>query len=110
MFDLSEDNYPFDPSLIAQDPVEERDQSGLLVLNRSDGNIEHRRFYNIVEYLRDGDVLVLNNTKVIPSRIVGKREGTGGRVELLLLKKYDDETWGVLSNKKLRSGFSIRRG
>ena len=107
MFNLSDYNYPFDPSLIAQYPVEERDQSGLLVLNRSDGGIEHRRFYNIVEYLRDGDVLVLNNTKVIPSRIVGKREGTGGRVELLLLKKYDDQTWEVLSNKKLRAGIKI---
>src|SRR4030066_1150008 len=107
MFNLSDYSYPFDPSLIAQYPVEERDQSGLLVLNRSDGNIEHRRFYNIVEYPRDGDVLVLNNTKVIPSRIIGKREGTGGRVELLLLKKYDDQTWEVLSNKKLRIGIKI---
>src|SRR3989337_1471349 len=107
MLNLSDYNYPFDPSLIAQYPVEERDQSGLLVLNRSDGGIEHRRFYNIVEYLRDGDVLVLNNAKVIPSMIGGKREGTGGRVELLLLKKYDDQTWEVLSNKKLRAGIKI---
>src|SRR4030067_1456083 len=107
MFNLSDYNYPFEPSLIAQYPVEERDQSGLLVLKRSDGTIEHRKFNNVVEYLRDGDVLVLNNTKVIPSRIIGKREGTGGRVELLLLKKYDDQTWEVLSNKKLRIGIKI---
>lgn len=107
MFNLSDYDYPFDPSLIAQHPVQERDQSNLLVLNRSDGTIEHRRFFNIVEYLREGDVLVLNNTRVIPSRIVGKREGTGGRVELLLLKQYDDQTWEVLSNKRLRVGIKI---
>src|SRR3990172_9867828 len=108
MFNLSAYDYPFDPSLISQYPVSVRDQSGLLVLNRSDGTIEHRRFYNIVEYLRDGDILVLNNTKVMPCRIVGEREGTGGRVELLLIKKYDDQTWESISNKKLRDGVKIK--
>ena len=108
MFNLSDYDYPFDPSLIAQYPVSVRDQSGLLVLNRFDGTIEHRMFYNLVEYLRDGDILVLNNTKVMPCRIVGEREGTGGRVELLLIKKYDDQTWESISNKKLRDGVKIK--
>ncbi len=108
MFNLSDFDYPFDPSLIARYPVSGRDQSGLLVLNRSDLRIEHRRFYDVLEYLRDGDIIVLNDTKVIPCRVVGEREGTGGRVELLLLKKCDDKTWETLSNKKLRDGIRIR--
>ena len=107
MFNLSDYDYPFDTSLIAQYPVSVRDQSGLLVLNRSDSSIEHRRFYNVIEYLREGDILVLNNTKVVPCRIVGEKEGTGGRVELLLIKKHDDQTWESISNKKLRDGVKI---
>ncbi|MCC6543558.1 MAG: tRNA preQ1(34) S-adenosylmethionine ribosyltransferase-isomerase QueA [Nitrospirae bacterium] len=108
MSDLSDYDYPFDPSLIAQHPVSVRDQSGLLVLNRSDSVIEHRRFFNIVDYVREGDILVLNNTKVMPCRIVGEREGTGGRVELLLIKKHDDQTWRSISDKKLREGVRIK--
>lgn len=108
MFNLSDYDYPFDPSLIAQYPVSVRDQSRLLVLNRSDASIEHRSFFNIDEYLREGDILVLNDTKVIPCRIIGEREGTGGRVELLLIKKHDDLTWESMSNKKLRNGVRIK--
>lgn len=108
MFSLSDYDYPFDQSLIAQYPVLRRDQSGLLVLNRSDGKIEHRKFYNITDYLRNGDLLVLNNTKVMPCRITGEKEGTGGRVELLLIKKNDDQTWESISNKKLRVGVNIK--
>src|SRR3989337_2664815 len=108
MFNLSDYDYPFDPSLIAQYPVSVRDQSGLLVINRSDDSIEHRKFYHLVEYLREGDILVMNNTKVMPCRIVGEREDTGGRVELLLIKKHDDQTWESISNRKLRKGIKIK--
>lgn len=108
MLNLSDYDYPFDPSLIAQYPASGRDQSRMLVLNRSDRTIEHRRFYDLQEYLREGDTLVLNNTKVLPCRVIGEREGTGGRVELLLLKKYDGVTWEAISNKRLRDGVRIR--
>ncbi|HZX49027.1 MAG TPA: tRNA preQ1(34) S-adenosylmethionine ribosyltransferase-isomerase QueA, partial [Nitrospirota bacterium] len=108
MFNLSDYDYPFDPSLIAQYPVSVRDQSGLLVLNRADSSIEHRRFYNVIEYLREGDILVLNNTKVVPCRLVGEKDGTGGRVELLLIKKHGDQIWESISNKKLRNGVKIK--
>ena len=85
--------------LIAQDPIEERSNSRLLVLDKETGAVQHRHFYDILEYLNEGDCLVLNNTKVIPARLYGVREGTGAMIEILLLKRKD--------NKKARPGVKI---
>ena len=77
--------------LIAQDPIEERSNSRLLVLDKETGAVQHRHFYDILEYLNEGDCLVLNNTKVIPARLYGVREGTGAMIEILLLKRKDNK-------------------
>jgi S-adenosylmethionine:tRNA ribosyltransferase-isomerase len=80
-----------------------------MVLNRSDGLIEHRRFYNVVDYLRSGDVLVFNDSRVIPARLSGRRVDSGGRVEILLLRRLDDNVWEALVNpgKRLRLGARV---
>ncbi len=88
-------NYALPPGLIAQKPVEPRDASRLMVLHRSSGTIEHCQFRDIGEYLNPGDVLVFNDTRVIPARLRGCRK-TGGKVELLLLKKHSDCLWEAL--------------
>jgi S-adenosylmethionine:tRNA ribosyltransferase-isomerase len=92
----SDFDYHLPPGLIAQTPIEPRDQSQLMVLNRSQGSIEHRHFFEIVDYLRDGDVLVFNDSRVIPARISGKKVDTGGKVELLLLRQLDTAVWEAL--------------
>jgi len=101
-FDLPEE-------LIAQDPLLNRSSSKLLVLNKSDGSIEHKIFADIVDYLREGDCLVLNNTKVIPARLLGQKETTGGAVEVLLLKRINADDWECLvkPGKKAREGAKI---
>jgi len=106
--DLSLFDYDLPDELIAQRPAERRDASRLLVLDRRDGNIEHRRFYDIPEYLDTGDVLVLNDSKVIHARLFGVKE-TGAKIELLLIKdlKYPKEiVWEALAKpaKKMRPG------
>lgn len=83
----SDFDYDLPKELIAQDPLEDRSASRLMVLHRKSGTIEHRVFHDIVEYLRPGDCLVRNNTKVIPARLFGVREDTGATIELLLLKR-----------------------
>ena len=83
---LEELDYHLPPELIAQEPVEPRDHARLLVLHRATGAIEHRRFYELGAYLRAGDVLVINDTKVIRARLRGARVDTGGKVEVLLLR------------------------
>ena len=80
--------YDLPEELIAQDPLEDRASSRLLVLNKKTGEIEHTIFKNIKNYLKKGDCLVINNTKVIPARLIGEKEGSGGKVEFLLLKKW----------------------
>jgi S-adenosylmethionine:tRNA ribosyltransferase-isomerase len=92
----SDFDYYLPSELIAQTPVEPRDQSQLMVLNRSQGSIEHRRFFEIVDYLQSGDVLVFNDSRVIPARLRGKKVDTGGRVELLLLRQLDTDVWEAL--------------
>lgn len=82
--------------LIAQDPLEDRSSSRLLVLNKETGDIEHQIFHNITQYLRKGDCLVINNTKVIPARLIGEKEGTGAKIELLLLKRKENDIWETL--------------
>ena len=92
----SDFDYSLPPDLIAQTPVEPRDQSRLMVLNRSDGSIEHRKFFELTDYLRAGDVLLFNDSRVIPARLKGRKVGSGGRVELLLLRRLDACAWETL--------------
>ena len=87
--------YNLPENLIAQIPIEPRDSSRLLCYNRQSDKTEHKRFYDILSYLKSGDVLVINNTKVIPARLFGKTEN-GGRIEFLLLKRIDKDKWEVL--------------
>lgn len=92
----SDFDYQLPPELIAQTPVEPRDRSRLMVLHRADNSIEHRYFYEIVEYLQAGDTMVLNDSRVIPARILGQKEDTGTRVEILLLRRLDNKLWEAL--------------
>jgi len=95
--------------LIAQDPLEDRVASRLLVLNKNTGKIAHKHFKDIKEYLRAGDCLVINNTKVIPARLLGEREGTGAVIEVLLLKRMENDVWETLvkPGKKAKTGTKI---
>ena len=104
--DLHDFYYELPRELIAQDPLEDRSGSRLLVLNRSTGETEHHIFREIREYLRPGDCLVVNDTKVIPARLIGSREGTGAKIEVLLLKRRADDVWETLvkPGKKARPG------
>ena len=88
--------YNLPEELIAQVPLKDRTSSRLLVLDKHTGNVEHRHFYDIVEYLEAGDTLVLNNTRVIPARIFGHREGYTGKIEVLMLKDLGSDTWECL--------------
>lgn len=101
-FDLPEE-------LIAQDPLEDRSSSRLLVLNKETGSIAHKVFKDIKDYLKPGDCLVLNNTKVIPARLIGEKEGTGAKIELLLLKRLEGDIWETLvkPGKKAKPGTRI---
>ncbi len=102
---LSDFDYDLPSELIAQTPIEPRDASRLLVLPRDHKPIEHRLFADLGEYLRPGDVLVLNQTRVIPARLQARKVGTGGKVELLLLRQSDPVTWLVLvGGKRLEPG------
>ena len=108
MTTLKKSDFYFDlpEELIAQDPLEDRSSSRLLVLNKDTGKVEHKIFKNITDYLKKGDCLVLNNTKVIPARLLGEREGTGAHVEVLLLKRQEGDVWETLvkPGKKCRPG------
>jgi len=103
---LSDFDYHLPEELIAQYPLQHRDESRLMVLNRETGSIEHRIFKEIIEYLHPGDCLVLNNTKVFPARLVGKKDKTGARVELLLLRNLENGIWEVMVKpaRKVRLG------
>ena len=92
----SDFDYVLPEELIAQTPMEPRDASRLLVYHRGSGEIEHRIFRDIIEYLRPEDVLVINHTRVIPARLYGVKEGTGGAIEFLLLKRLDRDRWEVI--------------
>lgn len=98
--------YELPEELIAQDPLEDRSSSRLLVLDKKTGEMEHKHFKDIVSYLNPGDCLVLNNTKVIPARLIGARENTGAKVEVLLLTRKDNDRWEALvkPGKKARPG------
>ena len=98
--------YELPEELIAQHPVEPRDSSRLLVYDRSKKTIQHKHFYDIINFLREDDVLVINNTKVLPVRLYGNKEGTNGKIEFLLLKRLDLKTWEVVlkPGKKAKVG------
>ena len=98
MYDLPEER-------IAQTPIEPRDHSRLMVVDKLTGAIEHRHFYDIVDYLRPGDALVINETRVIPARLIGERSG-GGACELLLLKQLGPKKWETLARPGRRLGCS----
>ncbi len=108
MLGLRTSDYFFDlpEELIAQDPLEERSSSRLLVLDKNTGKTKHKSFRNILDYIRPGDCLVLNNTKVIPARLLGVKEDTNAAVEVLLLKRRENDVWETLvkPGKKLRPG------
>lgn len=108
---LQTKDYYFDlpQEQIAQDPLEDRSSSRLLVLDKETGAREHHIFKDIKSYLKPGDCLVLNNTKVIPARLIGEKEGTGAKVEILLLKRKENDVWETLvkPGKKARPGAKI---
>ncbi len=112
MMKTSDFYYDLPKELIAQDPLADRSSSRLLVLDRRDGRIEHRVFTDITDYLRPGDCLVLNDTKVIPARLIGNKEDTGAEVEVFLLKRRDEGVWETLvrPGKKLRCGAVVSFG
>ena len=97
------------PELIAQDPLLDRASSRLLVLGKTDGSMEHHTFRDIKSYLKTGDCLVLNDTKVIPARLMGIKEDTGAAIEVLLLKRKENDIWEVLTKpgKKAKPGTRI---
>ena len=107
--DVKEFYYDLPKELIAQDPLEDRSSSRLLVLGRTSDDITHRVFKDIKEYLRAGDCLVLNNTKVIPARLYGVKEGTEAKIEILLLKRMENDVWETLvkPGKKAKPGTKI---
>ena len=104
--------YDLPKELIAQDPLEDRSSSRLLHLSMKDGSIEHRHFTDILEYLHEGDCLVVNDTRVIPARLYGHKEETGALIEILLLKRKENDTWECLvkPGKKARPGARITFG
>ncbi len=111
MEQLLKSDFYFDlpDELIAQDPLEDRSSSRMLMLDKNTGEIEHHVFREIIDYLQEGDCLVLNNTKVIPARLMGEREGTGASIEVLLLKRMENDVWEALvkPGKKCKIGTKV---
>ena len=106
---INDFDYELPLELIAQTPAEKRDMSRLLVVNRDDNTVEHKHFYDIVDYLEPGDCLVMNNSKVLPARLFGTKEGTGAKVEFLLIKRIEGDTWETMvkPGKRLKPGDSV---
>jgi len=108
---LSDFDYNLPSELIAQTPIEPRDASRMLVLHRHTGQIEHRQFRDLPEYLTSGDVIVLNQTRVIPARLLARKVPTGGAAEILLLRQLDERRWLVIvGGKRVRVGTRLRVG
>ena len=109
IMDVKDFYYDLPQELIAQDPLEDRSSSRLMVLDKITGEVEHRHFKDITEYLRPGDCLVINNTKVIPARLYGVKEGTEAKIEILLLKRKENDIWETLvkPGKKCKIGTKI---
>ena len=110
--DVKDFYYDLPQELIAQDPLEDRSSSKLLVLDKETGEVEHKIFRDILSYLKPGDCLVINDTKVIPARLIGSKEGTDARIELLLLKRRENDIWETLvkPGKKAKPGTVIHFG
>ncbi len=105
----SDFDYDLPQHFIAQTPLEPRDSSRLMVLDRKHGEIQHAHFNQLGQFLRPGDLLILNETRVIPARLFGRKHPSGGRVELLLLRRQDDRTWEALvGGKGLKRGMQLR--
>ncbi|PKM80950.1 MAG: tRNA preQ1(34) S-adenosylmethionine ribosyltransferase-isomerase QueA [Firmicutes bacterium HGW-Firmicutes-14] len=106
---LSDFNYYLPEELIAQEPAESRDESGLLVLHKDTGRVEHRKFPEIIEYFEPGDVLVINGTRVIPARLIGTKKDTGAGIEVVLLKRHGLNFWEALvkPGKRVKPGTRI---
>jgi len=100
---VSDFDFDLPEELIAQHPLEKRDASRLMVLDKNTGNIEHRSFHDVIEYLNEGDTLVLNNTRVMPARLIGEKEETGGKIEFLLLKRLEGDKWECLAKPGKRA-------
>ena len=110
--DVSDFDYELPEELIAQDPIEDRSSSRLLMLDRKTGAIEHHIFRDIIDALNPGDCLVINNTRVIPARLLGVKEDTGAAIEVLLLKRRDNDIWETLvkPGKKMKLGAVVSFG
>lgn len=110
--DVKDFDYDLPEELIAQDPLEDRSSSRLMVLDKKTGDIKHKIFRDVVDYLQPGDCLVLNNTKVIPARLFGVKEGTEAKIEILLLKRKENDIWETLvkPGKKCKPGVKISFG
>ena len=106
---ITDFDYELPEELIAQSPMEQRDRCRLMVLNRADKTVEHRHFYDILDYVNPGDCLVLNDSRVIPARMYGLKEGTGAHIELLLIKRIEGDRWEcmVRPGKRLHEGDTV---
>ena len=100
---VSDFDFYLPEELIAQHPLEKRDTSKLMVLDKNTGDIEHKHFHDIIDYLNEGDTLVLNNTRVMPARLIGEKEETGGKIEFLLLKRVEGDKWECLAKPGKRA-------
>lgn len=109
---ISDFDYELPAELIAQRPTEKRDVCRLMVMNRAKGSIEHKHFYDILDYLNRGDCLILNNSKVLPARLFGEKEGTGAKIEFLLIKRIEGDRWETMvkPGKRLKPGDSVSFG
>ncbi|HOA42875.1 MAG: tRNA preQ1(34) S-adenosylmethionine ribosyltransferase-isomerase QueA [Anaerovoracaceae bacterium] len=107
---INEFDYELPVDLIAQYPAEKRENARLMVIHRDSGTIEHRRFYDILDYLSPGDCLVMNNSKVLPARLIGNKETTGIEVEFLLLKRKQGDVWEAMvrPGRRLKPGDRVR--
>lgn len=106
---INDFDYELPPELIAQKPADKRDTSRLLVVHRDTGKIEHKHFYDVIDYLQEGDCLVLNNSKVLPARLFGEKEGTGAKIEFLLIKRLEGDLWETMvrPGKRLKPGDAV---
>lgn len=109
---VSDFDYNLPEELIAQTPIEKRDESRLLVYDRATGKTEHTQFKHVIDYIDEKDCLVLNNTRVLPARLLGNKKDSGGRVEFVLLKNMGDDKWEVLVNpgKRIQPGHIVEFG
>lgn len=105
---VSDFDFYLPEELIAQHPLEKRDSSRLMVLDKKTGEIEHKSFHDVIDYLNKGDTLVLNNTRVMPARLIGEKEETGGKIEFLLLKRIEGDKWECLAKPGKRAKIGQR--